>query len=138
MQKPFLWGTPSSTHINAPNNLKGIFIKWTTSGEPPVGSKSHWHSYFWSNKQKLSDHNCLRPCMLGPISSVLFSDSYCERPCKMFIPPAQFIMSLEAEDEALASEYCYCDDVLPICDRSPFRFKSGTNRSYRELPFRTV
>ena len=28
-----------------------------------VYSKSHWHSYFWSNKQKLLDHNSLRPCI---------------------------------------------------------------------------
>ena len=24
-----------------PNNLKAYFIKWSTSGEPPVGSKTH-------------------------------------------------------------------------------------------------
>ena len=44
-------------------NFDTYFIKWTITGEPPVGSKYHWYSYFWSNKQKLSDYQYGTPCM---------------------------------------------------------------------------
>ena len=40
------------------------FIKLIISGEMPIGPESHQDSRFWSNKQ-------------------LFSDSYCERPCRV-------------------------------------------------------
>ena len=33
------------------NTLAAYFIKWTTSGEPLVAPRSHWHTYFWRNKQ---------------------------------------------------------------------------------------
>ena len=36
--------------LTAPNNLKAYLIKWTTFGEPQVGSISTWKSYFRSNK----------------------------------------------------------------------------------------
>ena len=41
-------------------------IKLIISGEMPIGPESHQDSWFWSNKQ-------------------LFSDGYCERPCKSWI-----------------------------------------------------
>ena len=76
--------------------------------------------------------------ILGPIGCY-FRTVIVKDPVRCpFSLPAQFRTSLEAEDEALPSEYCYCDGVLPICDRGPFRFNSGTNRSYRELPFSAV
>ena len=40
------------------------FMKLIISGEMPIGPESHQDSRFWSNKQ-------------------LFSDSYCERPCRV-------------------------------------------------------
>ena len=34
-----------------PKICEAYFSKWTTSGEPPDGSRSHWDLYFRSNKQ---------------------------------------------------------------------------------------
>ena len=39
-----------------PETWEAYLIKWTTSVEPLVGLKSHWHFHFWSNKQLLSVH----------------------------------------------------------------------------------
>ena len=43
--------------------FKGLFIKWTTSGEPPIGSKSHWQSYFKKYKQLF----CVRTSLEDPV-----------------------------------------------------------------------
>ena len=43
-------------------NLETFFIKRTTSGKPPVGSKRYWDSYFRSNKQELYVGYYGRPC----------------------------------------------------------------------------
>ena len=41
-----------------PKTKEAYFIKWTTSGEPPVGSGSLSDSYFGSNKPLFSDGCC--------------------------------------------------------------------------------
>ena len=55
VKKQFFGGTASGTVIRAPNNLKAYFNKWTTFGEPPVGSGSLSDFYFGSNKLLLLD-----------------------------------------------------------------------------------
>ena len=42
---------------------KGHFIKWTLSGELPIGLKSHQDSLFWSNRPLFSEGYCERPCI---------------------------------------------------------------------------
>ena len=64
----FLRGHPLAPSKGHQITSKAYFIKWTTSGEPPVGSKSLWHPYIWSNK-----HMADNP----------FPSSYC--------PPDQFL-----------------------------------------------
>ena len=56
--------------------LEGYFIKWTTSGVPPMGLRNPLEGYFWRNKQELSDQNSQRPCtamqgyVLGNLSRI--------------------------------------------------------------------
>ena len=40
------------------------FIKWTISGELPIGLESHQDTWFWSNKQLFWEGYYGRPCML--------------------------------------------------------------------------
>ena len=44
---------PHTHHKNYERHI--IIIKWTILGEPPVGSRSYWETYFRSSKQKLLD-----------------------------------------------------------------------------------
>ena len=46
-----------------PKICEAYFSKCTTSGEPPVGSRSHCYSYFCSNKQSFCVRTSWRPCM---------------------------------------------------------------------------
>ena len=44
-------GRPIEAPKGHPKTWEAYFIKWTTSGEPPVSSRCHQCSYFLSNKQ---------------------------------------------------------------------------------------
>ena len=53
----------SEAFKSPPETWEAYFIKWTTSGETPVGSKRPWNSYSKSNKQLLSALQYERPCI---------------------------------------------------------------------------
>ena len=42
--------------------LEVYFIKWTTSGVPPMGLRNPLEGYVWRNKQELSDRNSQKTC----------------------------------------------------------------------------
>ena len=51
--KEFLASKLVLTLKSHPETWEAYFIKWTSSGGPLEGLKSHWHFNFWSNKQLL-------------------------------------------------------------------------------------
>ena len=56
--------------------LKQYFIRWTTSGEPSVGSRSLWEPHFRSNTQLFLDGYCERPCILNISFQIKFFSSF--------------------------------------------------------------
>ena len=57
-----------------PKTWEAYFIKWTTSGEPPVGSKSHQDSKWGHSKAIHYYTNWLPPCNSQQIQKDVFSD----------------------------------------------------------------
>ena len=51
---------PEKTEVNKSHqeNLEAYFIKWTTSGEPPVDFINHCHFNFRSNKGRVKKGGC--------------------------------------------------------------------------------
>ena len=55
LQSVQVYVVKSSQKLSKVVTKESYFIKWTTSGEPPVGSGSLSDFYFWRNKQLFSD-----------------------------------------------------------------------------------
>ena len=55
LQSVQVYVVKSSQKLSKVVTKESYFIKWTTSGEPSVGSGSTSDFYFWRNKQLFSD-----------------------------------------------------------------------------------
>ena len=67
----------SVDHLNGNHEtFIGQFIKWTISGELPIGLESHQDSLFWSNRPLFSEGYCERPCSYSFIHKYWCRDEF--------------------------------------------------------------